>query len=195
MVVKKLAKKIIKKAGIRKKLASKGKIRADRLNRKKTIKVKKLDKKINRVKRILIADKAPGATREERFSKSVKWTQARKDAGYVGPRSKASKAPWMKDRKDLMNYLDKAEKTAPGGGPPPWVKYKEVKRGERMIDGITFRQTLDDVLTPQEMGKYNVPKRIDTNYGNPIPSIKPSTTTNFISSSWRRSSRYRLVCL
>ena len=43
MVIKKVAKKIIKKAGIRKKLASKGKLRADRLIRKKTIKVKKLD--------------------------------------------------------------------------------------------------------------------------------------------------------
>ena len=40
MVIKKVAKKIIKKAGIREKLASKGKIRADRLNRKKTIEIK-----------------------------------------------------------------------------------------------------------------------------------------------------------
>jgi len=169
MVIKKVAKKIIKKAGIRKKLASKGKIRADRLNRKKTIKVKKLDKKINRVERILTADKAPGVTREERFSKSLVWNQARKDAGFVGPRSKASKAPWMKDRKDLMNYLDKAEKTAPGGSPPPWVKYQEVKRGERMIDGIEFKQTFDDVLSPEEMGIRKT-----------IPPIKPSTSTNFI---------------
>ncbi len=110
------------------------------------------------------------------FAKS--FALARKDKGFVGPRSKASKAPWMKDRKDLINYLEKAEKTAPGGGPPPWVKYKEVKRGERMIDGITFRQTLDDVLTPQEMGRIRKTTNFTPRYQR--PQIKPSITTSFI---------------
>ena len=174
MVIKKVAKKAIKRVLNKSKRVtsrgiSKSKLQKRRLDRKQIDKIKKQDKKINRVERILVADKAPGV---DGHSKRISWNKARKDAGYVGPRSKASKAPWMKDRKDLINYLDKAEKTAPGGGPPPWVKYKEVKRGERMIDGITFRQTLDDVLTPQEMGKRIARSRT-------LP-IKPSITTNFI---------------
>ncbi len=67
MVIKKVAKKAIKRVLNKSKRVtsrgiSKSKLqkRTERLDRKQIDKIKKQDKKINRVERILVADKAPG---------------------------------------------------------------------------------------------------------------------------------------